>query len=40
MRVNQLHESIQDKLFMNDIDNISKDFKIIDAEEWRMKIFE
>ena len=40
MRVNKLHESIQDELFMDDIDNISKDFKIIDAAGWRMKTFE
>lgn len=33
-RINELKSAVKDNLFMEDMDEISKDFEIIDSEGW------
>lgn len=33
-RINELKYAVKDNLFMEDMDEISKDFEIIDSEGW------
>jgi hypothetical protein len=40
MKINELRKAMQDNLFMNDLDEISRDFKEIDREGYHTYSFE